>query len=743
MIKKTSHIFLCLVVVYLLVPQVWGQQGIGTEKPSKAAALEIKSSSKGILIPKVSLTDLEVFFPISGGNPSSDEVNSLLIYNIASNSVENIRPGYYYWSTNRARWVRLLTDTDDTEPWNIQNTTVKATNNNDSIYLMNSVAIGKDHAIYNQKQVMLDVAGAIRVGSLQDTAVIGENSMAVGQGVIASGKNSIALGRDTEADKRYSFAMGRESKALGTGAVAMGRNSTAYGNYSFAMGKYSKAGVYETVIGKYNAFRNNNKVEWKDSDPLFQVGNGSGAGINERNNALTILKDGRVGIGFKGSDNTTKPEEILDIGSGLVRIRELRQTSGDFSQDSIVVVDGDGILKSVSADSLKSTGPWHLQGNNPSVAATENNQEIYQMGAVAIGKNKVLSVNNTKTMLDVEGAIRGGQMYANPSDLIGKNSIAVGKELTASGENSAAFGYKSKSEGAGAFSGGGATGYTGGKATAENSFAFGRQAEASEKYAIAFGYKPSASGRYSFAVGRESTASANSAIAMGRNTTASGNYATALGRNTIASTGYEMVVGRYNELTSGHNSIGWNDADPLFQVGNGSETEDAHNALTILKDGWVGIGYTQKSNAGNGLEILRVNGFVRADSLICVTMTYPDYVFEMYFDKYSDINSHYKFKSLKEIKQFIQKYRHLPGILPASDLSQNDKGDYEFNLSKLSIKSLEKIEELYLHSIAQQEHIDILQKEVGQLKLEKEKTDRRLDQLEKIVRTLKKESYEK
>lgn len=91
------------------------QQGFGTNQPSKASAIEMTSSSKGLLIPRVALTGLNNFEPIKGElGTEAAKVNSLLVYNTATTT--GITPGYYYWTTDgttpNSYWKRLLASDD-------------------------------------------------------------------------------------------------------------------------------------------------------------------------------------------------------------------------------------------------------------------------------------------------------------------------------------------------------------------------------------------------------------------------------------------------------------------------------------------------------------------------------------------------------------------------------------------------------------------------------------------------------
>lgn len=98
-------------------------------------------------------------------------------------------------------------------------------------------------------------------------------------------------------------------------------------------------------------------------------------------------------------------------------------------------------------------------------------------------------------------------------------------------------------------------------------------------------------------------------------------------------------------------------------------------------------------------------------SIVTTSNTYPDYVFEKYFTGKSAINPKYDFKKIGEIKTFIQENHHLPGIISIKDIQKTNNG-YDVDLTKLSISQLEKIEELYLHVIEQE---DLIRKQQSQI----------------------------
>ena len=171
--------------------------------------------------------------------------------------------------------------------------------------------------------------------------------------------------------------------------------------------------------------------------------------------------------------------------------------------------------------------------------------------------------------------------------------------------------------------------------------------------------------------------------------------------------------------TSGDNNNGWEmlalgdnfpSASKFFQikeVTGGVFTP----RITMKPGGNFGIG------AVNPTEKLEVAGNIKATgSLISGTTTYPDYVLEEYTEGDSKLNPAYDRKTLQEVDSYIKTNKHLPGITSVKDIKKNEEGKYEVNTSELQMQLLEKVEELYLHTIEQQKQIDALKAELKELK---------------------------
>ena len=113
-------------------------------------------------------------------------------------------------------------------------------------------------------------------------------------------------------------------------------------------------------------------------------------------------------------------------------------------------------------------------------------------------------------------------------------------------------------------------------------------------YSVAFGISTKASGWFASAFGGGTTASGTSSTAFGYNNTASGHYSSVFGYTSTAQPYNSFVIGQYN-IVSG-NSNAWVAADPLFVIGNGLSPSARANAMTVLKNGNIGIGATTPVN---------------------------------------------------------------------------------------------------------------------------------------------------
>lgn len=131
--------------------------------------------------------------------------------------------------------------------------------------------------------------------------------------------------------------------------------------------------------------------------------------------------------------------------------------------------------------------------------------------------------------------------------------------------------------------------------------------------------------------------------------------------------------------------------------------------ITQAKNGFVGINTTVPD------AMLTVNGSIHTQEVIVDLegAVAPDYVFEKYFKGVSTLNPDYDFLSLSEIEAFIKKYHHLPKVPSAYEIDEQG-----LSLKAMNLLLLEKIEELTLHTIAQQKLIESLSERIDNLERE-------------------------
>ncbi len=125
--------------------------------------------------------------------------------------------------------------------------------------------------------------------------------------------------------------------------------------------------------------------------------------------------------------------------------------------------------------------------------------------------------------------------------------------------------------------------------------------------------------------------------------------------------------------------------------------------LSVKSNGNIGIGTTTPDNK------LDVKGTIRAEE-VKVETGWADYVF----------HEDYELKSLSEVSTYIEENHHLPGIPTAEEVAENG-----IKLGEMNAKLLEKVEELTLYLIEQNEKIEAVLKENEEMKTRLEKLEKK------------------
>jgi len=149
------------------------------------------------------------------------------------------------------------------------------------------------------------------------------------------------------------------------------------------------------------------------------------------------------------------------------------------------------------------------------------------------------------------------------------------------------------------------------------------------------------------------------------------------------SSGSNLLIMDPNEIyASGTMALGAKSGSIIFRTLIGETS--AADRMVITNLGNVGIG------TGSPSQKLEVNGSIKTKEVNVTTSGWADYVFD---EGHSLID-------LGSLKDYIQKEKHLPGIPTAQEVAESG-----LNLGEMNVKLLEKIEELTLYIIDQEEKL--------------------------------------
>ena len=202
--------------------------------------------------------------------------------------------------------------------------------------------------------------------------------------------------------------------------------------------------------------------------------------------------------------------------------------------------------------------------------------------------------------------------------------------------------------------------------------------------ASAIGFSTLANGQNSTAIGNDVTSNGNGSMAMGYQSESNGSSSISIGTHTSSDAYRSMAVGSWN--IGGGNPTSWVDSDPLFEIGNGHISTSKGNAMTVLKNGNVGIG---TSTPGGTLD---VNGTIyqRGSSL------HADYVFE----------DDYELESIQKHSEYMWTNKHLPAI-PKAKVDDNGNEIVEVGSHRKGI--VEELEKAHIYISQLEERITKLE----------------------------------
>lgn len=207
-----------------------GAAGIGTTTPNATSLLEIQSTKKGLLIPRMTKNQRDAI---------NSPATGLLIYQT------NVTPGFYYY--DGSAWQPISSGASSTEYWKKKGTSL--------YYNSGNVGIG-----INNPSAKLQVADSSVVFSAAgsplrqpgDPPVSGTGRRMMWYADKAAFRVGYAYDNEWDANNigLYSFASGYQTKASGYASTALGYLTTASGFLSTAIGDQAIAsGDFSTAMG--------------------------------------------------------------------------------------------------------------------------------------------------------------------------------------------------------------------------------------------------------------------------------------------------------------------------------------------------------------------------------------------------------------------------------------------------------------------------------------------------------------
>ena len=368
------------------------QVGINTSNPDPSSVLDITSTNKGLLVPRVTLTS------VNDNSTIASPATGLLVWNKGDGGLST--KGFYYWDTKWNPIVNAGGGGSTGTAWSVNGNSAGSdgaktafflgttsyadlyfkVNNNTSGHLgtngsvsfgqgssagQNSVAFGNNATSSSTANESVAVGASANAAGYQSVAIgylaktNSNNEIAIGNNAVTNGQNSSAIGYNSSATGYESVAIGYQSQAIGQNSsaigylaktnnnneIAIGNNAVTNGQNSSAIGYNSSATGYNSVALGYNTSASasnsavlGNGASTSQSNAIILGDSNANVGIGTSTPSTSAKLDvnGNVKLGAKGSIqknqfvfSVQKPMSLANIGAGKVVSVDLDIPSND------------------------------------------------------------------------------------------------------------------------------------------------------------------------------------------------------------------------------------------------------------------------------------------------------------------------------------------------------------------------------------------------------------------------------
>ncbi|MDP9899514.1 ESPR-type extended signal peptide-containing protein [Variovorax ginsengisoli] len=418
----------------------------GTADINPGSMLEVESTNRGVLMPRIALKD-RATWGLNGNKP----VEGMMVYNTtATTGANGLQAGMAVWKGGQ--WVSV----DETPYLHVNSTaTGNSTLANSGATGANSIAIGPGAAANTADSIALGRNASVAAGNsnvqagglaIGVGAQVKHNDVKLSDGtVVTPGGNlgSVAIGQNAHANYNKETVVGANAGLNGKRYIPEGETAAdirTYGSDSVMFG--TNAGqdsqyLYATFIGdeagrgsagQHNSYVGQNAGRWRDGSFNTTLGSNTLAGTSSSSH-LTGNNNAAIGT-FTGAGSSGD----YNTWTGYF--------AGGYTKGNHNTATGDGAGGGVTGDNNVASGTAAGAAVNGS-----DNVAIGNFAGYGVSANRTISMGSS-AQASADDAIAIGSF----STASGASSISVGTGNTVSGNKSGAFGDPTTITGTGSYS---------------------------------------------------------------------------------------------------------------------------------------------------------------------------------------------------------------------------------------------------------------------------------------------------